>query len=225
MKRFLFLVFLACTLLSSYGSTHALSFAPDTKFIDAQTQSECESLWGSFIEWYDEKYCTQPKSFKTFKDLIKVEPMCKVATDGCNTVQINNGELGAMTMMYCENIYGSGASEQWSCLDDKLEQDTIWFLPDEQQAEYKELKKSLGDKIVNKVSDKVSKFGDKVLNNVNFDTTKGYKIIDKAIAKIELHLMTSKYGNQKIYQSIQVLLYELKILKNRWEQNTGVMSN
>jgi hypothetical protein len=64
-----------------------------------------------------------------------------------------------------------------------------------------------------------------VLNNVNFDTTKGYKIIDKAIVKIELHLMTSKYGNQKIYQSIQVLLYELKILKNRWEQNTGVMSN
>ncbi len=180
--------------------------------------------------WNDtSKMCERPwekKIYNTSIDFLAAEGQtCEVATDGCNTVQVNNGELGAMTMMYCENIYGTWAKEQWSCLDEKLEQDTIWFLSTEKQTEYKELKKSLGEKIESKVINVVNKFGDKVLSKVNFDTAKGYKIIDKAIAKVELHLMTSKYANQKTYKTIQLLVYELKILKNRWEQNTGVISN
>ena len=41
--------------------------------------------------------------------------VCEVATDGCNTVHINNGQLWAMTQMYCEDVYGEGGQEAWSC--------------------------------------------------------------------------------------------------------------
>ena len=41
---------------------------------------------------------------------------CTFATDGCNTIMISNWELGGMTKIYCENVYGEGWQENWSCL-------------------------------------------------------------------------------------------------------------
>ena len=41
--------------------------------------------------------------------------ICEVATDGCNTVTMMDGWLGAMTMMWCEDIYGEDGQEAWSC--------------------------------------------------------------------------------------------------------------
>lgn len=37
---------------------HALSFWPDTIFLDADTQESCHELWWSFTERYGEIYCT-----------------------------------------------------------------------------------------------------------------------------------------------------------------------
>ncbi|MBS8122554.1 Kazal-type serine protease inhibitor family protein [Candidatus Vampirococcus lugosii] len=41
---------------------------------------------------------------------------CTFASDGCNNIQINDGEAGASTMMYCEDIYGENGQEKWTCL-------------------------------------------------------------------------------------------------------------
>jgi len=59
---------------------------------------------------------TSPKVYKTSADFLKAEGnLCLQATDGCNNVMINNGQLGAMTKMYCEDIYGTNGQEKWSC--------------------------------------------------------------------------------------------------------------
>ena len=39
--------------------SHALSFAPDTVFLDADTPEACTALGGAYMEWYDEVYCTE----------------------------------------------------------------------------------------------------------------------------------------------------------------------
>lgn len=41
--------------------------------------------------------------------------ICKVATDGCNTVMIVDWKLGWMTKMYCEDVYGENGKESWYC--------------------------------------------------------------------------------------------------------------
>jgi PHD/YefM family antitoxin component YafN of YafNO toxin-antitoxin module len=49
-------------LLSVVGlvqNAYALSFAPNTEFLEAKTQQECEQKGGSWMEWYNEKYCTK----------------------------------------------------------------------------------------------------------------------------------------------------------------------
>lgn len=40
-------------------SAFALSFLPNTEFLDANTPSKCAALGGDFITWYDEVYCTR----------------------------------------------------------------------------------------------------------------------------------------------------------------------
>lgn len=41
------------------GVTHALSFAPNTIFLEAKTKESCDQLGGTFTEWYGEVYCTK----------------------------------------------------------------------------------------------------------------------------------------------------------------------
>lgn len=56
------------------------------------------------------------KVYKNSADFLEAEwKTCEVATDGCNTIQINNGKLWASTMMYCEDILGEKWQEKWSC--------------------------------------------------------------------------------------------------------------
>ena len=63
------------------------------------------------------------KTYSNSEDFLKAEwHLCKIATDGCNTIQIWNWWLWASTMMYCEDIYWDNWQEKWSCLsyeDDK----------------------------------------------------------------------------------------------------------
>jgi hypothetical protein len=112
-------------LLLSFGATFA-----NSEPMVGNDADEHGCIGSAGYVWNDiSKMCERPwekKIYNTSTDFLASEGQtCKVATDGCNTVQINNGELGGMTMMYCENIYGSGAIEQWSCLDKTLEQNTI----------------------------------------------------------------------------------------------------
>lgn len=60
-------------------------------------------------------------SYTNSADFLKAEwNTCKVATDWCNTITIDNGKLWASTMMYCEDIYWSWWQEKWSCKDENL---------------------------------------------------------------------------------------------------------
>lgn len=57
------------------------------------------------------------KVYPTKEEFLAAEgAVCKQATDGCNTVTLNEGELWAMTMMYCEDVYGEEWAEEWKCL-------------------------------------------------------------------------------------------------------------
>ena len=49
--------------------THALSFAPDTIFLTANNKSECSAMGGTFMEWYDETYCTKEDELSVFMDV------------------------------------------------------------------------------------------------------------------------------------------------------------
>jgi hypothetical protein len=56
------------------------------------------------------------KEYPNSAEFLKAEGnICESATDWCNLVSIVNGELWAMTMMYCEDIYGEKWHEKWSC--------------------------------------------------------------------------------------------------------------
>ncbi len=69
--------------------------------------------------YFPSSYTLSPaiKEYPTSSEFLKAEGnICESVTDGCNTVSISNGELWAMTKMYCENIYGEKWHEKWSCL-------------------------------------------------------------------------------------------------------------
>lgn len=178
-----------------------------------ETSQKCERPW-------------ENKTYTNSADFLAAEGQtCKIATDGCNTIQISNGALGASTMMYCEDIYGDAGQEAWSCKDAQIEDMTLWFLSDDEEAEYKEIKSMLSEKTITKVENAVNNFGDTVLTKTNYDMKKSYVLMDKTIDKVQMHLMTSRYADQNKYNMIRLLRFELMILKNRWEQNTGTSSS
>jgi len=49
-----------CLCLISIGSlsVYALSFWPDTLFLIAESEEECQDMGGSYTQWYEETYCT-----------------------------------------------------------------------------------------------------------------------------------------------------------------------
>lgn len=51
--------------------------------------------------------------------------MCKTATDGCNTISIQDGQLWASTLMACVDETGNMQKEVWSC---KEYNDNIMFM-------------------------------------------------------------------------------------------------
>lgn len=80
-----------------------------------------------------------PKVYNSSQDFLKAEwDICQSASDGCNRVGIVNWELWAMTEMYCEDVYGQGGQEKWTCQqynEQKVEynkyiENNIWKLSD-----------------------------------------------------------------------------------------------
>ncbi|MBW7954308.1 hypothetical protein H3C61_00645 [Candidatus Gracilibacteria bacterium] len=57
-----------------------------------------------------------PKTYKSLEDLLKNEKNVTTVTDGCNNGFVM-GTGAAMTMMYCENTYGSGQTANWQRTD------------------------------------------------------------------------------------------------------------
>ena len=235
MKKIFFTITFMCSiLLASLSQTYALSFVSGTIFLDAQTQSECDKLWGNFLEWYGEIYCTKTLAYPNASSFLEAEGWtCKVATDGCNTVQIWNRQLGAMTQMYCEDIYGENGQEAWSCLDDEIEQQELWFLSDNDRNYYKLLRDTnLASTTVERINGILQDFSDKVLESYNYDIEKSLNVLERAVERFENEIfnliMTYPADvamNQSDTQKYWVLHYakfELMIIAERWKRNSGM---
>lgn len=166
-------------------------------------------------------------------DFLKAEgSTCKQATDGCNRVSIMNWALWAMTEMYCEDIYGEGWQEQWSCLDKQNEEDTIGFLSQNDRNYYTTLQSRITESEQNRVVSIISSYGDKILEKYSWNTEKSVKKIESTVsffenAISELALKTpadaamSDSDTQK-YSILQYAKFELQIMMNRWMKNAGM---
>ncbi len=73
----------------------------------------------------------EPRTFDNQEDFLDTHgEYCAVATDWCNTVTIQDWKAGAMTQMYCEDVYWEDGQEEWTCtkhiqdIEDSLDYDT-----------------------------------------------------------------------------------------------------
>jgi len=152
--------------------------------------------------------------------------ICKVATDGCNTIQIQDGKLGASTKMFCADT-----TEQWSCLDMSLENRRVGFLSTNDRNQYFTFQNHLGQKTSDKIETIISNFGDRVLSANGYDVAKSRAVLDVAIArfdaaigKITMNTPADSQMSQKdtqTYYILSVARTELEILQNRWAQNSA----
>ncbi len=166
-------------------------------------------------------------------DFLKSEWLtCKMATDWCNSVSIIDWKLGAMTMMYCENIYWPTWKEQWKCLDEKLENDKLWFLSQNDRNLYNRLKNQLWLNLSTRIEKIISIFWEKVLENKKYNMTKSIMRIDDAISAFEkaIYNLTMTYpadtaiskSDTKKYFILELAKFELKIMNNRWKVNSWI---
>jgi len=54
------------------------------------------------------------QEYSSLTDLLKNEPTCTRVHDWCNGGFVHDGNA-ALTMMYCEDIYGEKGQEKWTC--------------------------------------------------------------------------------------------------------------
>lgn len=216
------------------SSVSALSFAQGTKFLDATTKLECDALGGNFTEWYGEIYCTTSGVYSSSEIFLKAEgKTCKIATDGCNTVQILNGALWAMTQMYCEDIYGEDGQEAWSCLDSELEEQELWFLSDNDRNYYILLRdKTLTQATVERINTLLYEFSDRVLDIHKYDMTQSLLTLDKVMKRLDTEIfnlimtypadMAMNEADTEKYSLLQYVKFEIMILAERWKRNSGM---
>lgn len=190
--------------------------------------------------WNEEtQKCEQPwevtsqKVYMTSVDFLKAEgATCKRATDGCNSVSIVNGQLGAMTQMYCEDIYGDNGQEAWSCLDQKLEDETLGFMSENDRNYYKTLQTQIDTKTQERIAGVLDTYGNKVLERYSWNVPKSVKLMEKTITAFEtaIHNLSMKTpadaamnatDTQK-YQILNFAKFELQIMMHRWMRNAGM---
>ncbi len=176
-------------------------------------------VWGTITRGVStdmvEVTTTSKKVYFTGDDFLASEgKTCEVATDGCNTVQIWNGKLWAMTMMYCEDIYGEWKQEQWSCLKE------VGKLSQNDQNFYETIQKRLSSNMQKQVKNIVKQY-EKALQKVPSD--KRDIVHQRVIENVEnaIFNLTMKYpqdislpkkvNNQ--YLALQLLKFELMLLK------------
>ena len=190
---------------------------------------------------WDETYqaCLRPWEVKSgvyasSQDFLAAQgKSCKVASDGCNTVHISNGQAGAMTEMYCEDIYGDFGSEKWSCLDEKLEEQELGFLGESNKKYYIHLRDTtLGVKISEKINALLDTQTTKILESTQYDISKSQKQVESVIQKLTQaqEKISKKYpADAKMnktdtfsYNVLQYARFQLQIIENRWKVNSGI---
>lgn len=135
---------------------------------------------------------------------------CEVATDGCNTVQIWNGQLWATTLMYCEDIYGPKGQENWSCIKE------VGKLSVNDQNQYDTFKKRLSQSYQNQVNAFMAQYKNKLKS---YSTARQKQITQKAIGILENAILDiiMKYPQDKalpkkvndVYMMLSLLKLEL----------------
>ena len=191
--------------------------------------NDCEKEWicDDSIDY------SKSRSYNTSLEFLKAEWLtCKMATDWCNSVSITDWKLGAMTKIYCEDIYWNNGKEKWSCIDDKLENDRLWFLSLNDRNDYKNLKVKLWDNKCQKLEKIVSTYWDKVLESKKYDINRSIAKVDRAILSLDNSIsvllksypadapMNNKDTNK--YYILKLARFELMIMKNKWEVNSGI---
>lgn len=135
---------------------------------------------------------------------------CEVATDGCNTVQIWNGQLWATTLMYCEDIYWPKGQENWSCIKE------VGKLSVNDQNQYDTFKKRLPPSHQNQVNAFMVQYKNKLKS---YSTVRQNQITQKAIGILENAIfdIMMKYPQDKalpkkvndVYMMLSLLKLEL----------------
>lgn len=134
---------------------------------------------------------TSVKSYTSSESFLKDHgKTCEVATDGCNTVQIWNGQAGASTMMYCEDIYGEKWQENWSCLKE------IGKLSVNDQNQYDTFKSRVSAKSQKQIDTFLTQYKAKLKS---YSSEKQEKINEKAIEILQnaVFNITMKYPQDK----------------------------
>lgn len=154
---------------------------------------------------------------------------CQIATDWCNSFSIVDNELGAWTLMYCDDVYWPGKTKQWSCLDDTLEEERIWFLSKDDLNRYKVFQKNIWEQMSGKIVIVVNKFGEKILQAKKYNTMKSLINLRNIQEQLEVkitNLVKSYPANYwmskedtRTYYKYQALLMELKILDHKWNES------
>lgn len=155
------------------------------------------------------------KVYSNSLDFLKAEgKTCEVATDGCNSVQIWNGQLGAMTMMYCEDIYGEGKQEKWSCVKE------VGKLSQNDQGFYDSIHTKLDTNAQNQVKNLVAEYK-KAL--AKLPSEKQTQVNQKALEKVEtaIYNLLMKYPQDialpnkvnRQYLALSLLKFELMLIK------------
>jgi hypothetical protein len=172
-----------------------------------------------------------PTVYPNAEEFLKSEGMtCKQATDGCNRVNIINGELGGMTEMYCEDIYGEGKQEQWSCLDMQNEEETIGFMSQNDRNYYSTLQSQIDTQEQERIISLISVYGDKILEKTSWNVSKSVKYIKKTVelfenAIFELSMKTPADAamsdpDTQTYRILQYARFELQVMMHRWMKNS-----
>lgn len=143
-------------------------------------------------------------------DFLRAEgAMCQVATDGCNTIMVNNGQLGASTMMYCANIYEG--QEAWSCK--KL----IGELSSDDQSRYENAKMATGWREKTAVTNFIAKFRSLTYWSSAADTEIFKQAILGRLATVQNFLWTRTFNSDaqrfSVMSTLELAKYELMLAK------------
>lgn len=170
-------------------------------------------------------YAAEIQTYKTSEEFLKAEwETCKIASDWCNQVWIENSKLWATTLMACLDNAWNPLPEEWSCLDQKLLEEKLSSLSQEEKDLYIKYQENLWDEISNKVEEIVNNFWTKVLKLKNYNIENSSIIVDLAIARFDETIKTlwdSKQDNMKS-EILNLAKIELKIMKDRWKKNTVI---
>ncbi|NCP67655.1 DUF4377 domain-containing protein [bacterium] len=106
------LVLTAMGVLFHAPSANALSFMEGTQFLEANTKMECNELGGSFMEWYEETYCTKMPAVtradflqKIMEAAESVSMQCRMAYNYAD-VDWSASYGNALQVASCRNIVG-----------------------------------------------------------------------------------------------------------------------